>query len=131
MFRKPTQQSGFTLVELMAAVVTFGVVSVGLAGLFLSLQNVQRESAYLESATRAAQQEVESLRNNNYNQLVDNTTLAFMVPSTLPQPRSGSVDISEPTPGVKRVNVTVSYTDHGEKRDVKVSSLIGVIGISQ
>lgn len=124
-------QTGFTLVELMIATVAFGIVAIGLTSLFLSLQNVQRKAAYLETATRSAQQEVESLRNNNYGELPAGGNLSFSVPSSLPAPRSGSVAISEPNSGIKRVDVTVTYTDHGVAKTVKLSSLIGIIGISQ
>lgn len=126
-----TRQKGFTIVELMLTVVAFGVISIGVAELFFNVQDIQRRSAYLESATRAAQTEVESLRNNNYNELVDGQNVTFSAPASLPAPRSGSVAISEPTPGIKRVDVTVTYTDHGQTENVELSSLIGVIGISQ
>lgn len=126
-----TDHRGFTLVELMVATVAFGIVSLGIAGIFLGIQNVQRKTAYLETATRSAEQEVESLRNNNYNQLVEGSTLTFTVPASLPAPRSGTVTISEPSAGIKRVDVTVTYTDKGKAENVRLSSLIGVIGISQ
>lgn len=125
------QQTGFTLVELMIATVAFGVVALGLTSLFLSLQDVQRRAAYLETATRSAEQEVESLRNNNYGELAAGSNLSFSVPTSLPAPRSGNVSISEPNNGIKRIDVTVTYTDHGSTKTVKLSSLIGIIGISQ
>lgn len=132
MIRHTTQdQRGFTLVELVLAIAAFGVVALAVTEMFLSIQTIQRKAGYLEAATRAAQQEVESLRNNNYNQLTDGQTLTFTVPEFLPAPKSGSVAISEPLAGIKRVDVTVSYTDHGQAENVELSSTIGVIGISQ
>lgn len=122
---------GFTMVELVLTIVAFGFISIAVWELFSSIQDVQRRAGYLETATRAAQQEVESLRNNNYNLLTNGQNLAFAVPATLPGPRSGTAAISEPITGIKRVDVTVSYTDHGQNRQVALSSLIGVIGISQ
>lgn len=121
------------MVELAIAIVTFGFVATGLSLLFLSLQDIQRQSAYLESANQIARTEVESLRNNNYTQLVDGQIIDFSsnLPSTLPAPRSGTAQVSEPVAGIKRVDVTVSYTDKGSQRQVELSSLIGVIGISQ
>lgn len=130
---RPHNHLGFTVVELVLTIVAFGFISAGIATLFMSIQGVQRRTAYLESATRTANKEVESLRNNNYNQLPTGTTIDFsdQVPSTLPAPRSGTVTITEPIPGVKRVDVTVTYTDHGEQQKTELSSLVGVIGISQ
>lgn len=122
---------GFTIVELVLTIVAFGFISVAVWELFSSVQDVQRRAGYIETATRAAQQEVESLRNNNYNLLTNGQNLAFTVPASLPGPASGTAAVSEPVTGIKRVDVTVSYTDHGQSRQVSLSSLIGVIGISQ
>lgn len=130
---RPHKQTGFTVVELVLTVVAFGFISAAIGTLFLSIQGIQRRTAYLETATRTANKEVEALRNNNYNLLTTGTTIDFtsQVPTTLPAPRSGTVNITEPVPGIKRVDVTVSYTDHGDQQKIELSSLIGVIGISQ
>ncbi len=127
------QTGGFTLVELLIAIMAFGFVASGLSVMFGSIQNIQQRAVYLESANQAARSEVESLRNNNYAQLTDGQTITFTnsLPSNLPKPRSGTAVISEPTPGIKRVNVTVTYSDKGTPKKVTLSSFIGVIGISQ
>lgn len=124
------KQQGFTLVELVLTIVAFGFVSAAITELFSGIQLIQSKASYLEVATRAAQQEVESLRNNNYSQLTAGSNISFTVPSSLPA-GSGNVAISEPVSGIKRVDVTVSYNDHGQTRQVELSSTIGVIGISQ
>lgn len=126
-------QEGFTIVELLATILVFGVVSVGLATLFYNLQYTQRQTTYLDAATRAAQREVEVLRNNSYNSLAVGQNINFTsdLPNTLPKNKSGTVAVSEPSPGIKRVDVVVSYTDGGKTQTVNLSSLIGVIGLSQ
>lgn len=125
--------SGFTLVELVATIAVLGIVSLGIANMFYSIQFVQKESNYLDRATRAAQSEVELLRNNSYNSLTAGQTIDFSssLPSSLPNGSTGTVNVSEPSPGLKRVDVTVSYYDGGKQQSVKLSSLIGVIGLSQ
>lgn len=128
-----SDEQGFTVVELILTVVAFAFIATGIAQIFLGIIGIQRQAAYMETATHAAQTEVESLRNNNYSQLTAGQTIDFssQLPSFLPSPRSGSVVISEPTAGIKRVDVTVSYQENGNTRNVELSSLIGVIGISQ
>jgi prepilin-type N-terminal cleavage/methylation domain-containing protein len=125
--------AGFTIIELIITILVFGFVAAGLTELFLGVTNVQRNAGYLQSATTAAQTEVESLRNNNYDQLPNGQNINFtsQLPSNLPAPRSGSVAISQPIAGVKRVDVTVTYTQDGHTETVELSSLIGIIGISQ
>jgi type II secretory pathway pseudopilin PulG len=126
-------QSGITIVELIITIVAFGFIASGIATLMLNVIGVQRQASNLQVATRAAQTEVESLRNDNYDSLTDGQNVDFTtsLPGTLPAPKTGSVAITEPTAGIKRVDVTVSYTDDGRTRNVELSSLIGVIGISQ
>lgn len=126
-------EDGFTLVELITAVVVLGIIGASVTGLFLNIQQTQIATNYLESATRAAQREIESLRNSNYNNLTPGSTLSFTnsLPGDLPNDRTGTVAVSEPTPGVRRVDVTVTYTHEDRLRTVALSSLIGVIGITQ
>ena len=126
-------QAGFSLVELMVTIVVIGVVFSSVASMFLSVQRTQRLTGYIESATRAAQREIEVLRNNNYSQLTPGVDIDFTadLPDSLPAPRSGTVVVSEPTPGMRRVDVAVVYWDGSRQRTIKLSSLIGMLGITQ
>jgi type II secretory pathway pseudopilin PulG len=127
------KQAGFTIPELIVTIVFIGFAFVGITQLYLSIQRIQEQTSWLQSASHAAQTEVESLRNNNYSELVAGQNIDFstQLPSNLPTPRSGSVAVSEPQAGLKRIDVTVSYSDHGTPRHVEMTSLIGIIGISQ
>jgi prepilin-type N-terminal cleavage/methylation domain-containing protein len=127
------KNSGFTLIELIVTATVTGVIIVSISQLYLMIQTTQRKANYLESATRAAQREVEVLRNNNYNLLTPGEDIDFTadLPDNLPRERSGTVEVSEPVAGLRRVDVTVSYTDSGKTKNVTLSSMIGVIGIGQ
>lgn len=126
-------EDGFTLVELLVTIIVIGVVFAGLSNIFISIQRSQVQTSYLESATKAAQREIESLRNSNYNNLTAGQTIDFSpdLPSTMPNGSTGVVNVTEPSTGIKRVDVTVTYTYGGDTRNVSLSSLIGVIGIVQ
>ena len=110
-----------------------GFAFIGITELYLNIQRIQEETAYVQIASHAAQTEIESLRNANYNSLTigQNINFSSSLPTMLPGPRSGTVVVSQPMSGLDRVDVTVAYTDHGVSRQVELSSLIGVIGISQ
>jgi len=127
------KQSGFTFVEVMVTIVVMGLVVGALTELYISIEHVQERTAWVQVATRAARTEVESLRNSNYNSLTAGQDIDFsaQVPTSLPAPRTGTVVVSEPQAGLKRVDVTITYSDHGTSKSVKLTSLIGVIGISQ
>lgn len=126
-------QKGFTLIELLATIAVIGVVALGIASLFYNIQFVQRNSNYLDRATRAAQKEVEVLRNNSYNALTVGEDIDFSseLPDELPNGSTGTVVVTEPSPGLKRVDVTVGYNDGNKPQSVTLSSMIGVIGLSQ
>ena len=124
---------GFTIVELLATVVVFGIASLGIANLFYSMQYLQQQASHLDIATRAAQREVEVLRNNTYNALVAGQSINFTsdLPSALPKNKSGTVTVTEPSPGLKRVDVSVTYSDGSKQQQVQLSSIIGVLGLSK
>lgn len=126
------KNAGFTLPELLVSIIVIGIVFTGLSGIFISIQQAQVKTAYLESATRAAQKEIESLRNLNYNNLTAGQNINFNNSLVgLPAGSTGNVIVSEPSAGLKRVDVTVSYSYQGQTKNVQISSLIGVIGIAQ
>ena len=127
------KQSGMTLVEIIISIVVIGVVFSAISTLYISIQDIQAKSAYLEAATRAAQREIEVLRNNNYNNLTAGQSIDFtaQLPSLLPKGAAGTAAITEPTPGLKRVDVTVSYKQGGRTNQVILSSTIGIIGITK
>lgn len=126
-------EHGFTLVELMVTMIVAGIVITSISTMFLTIQRTQRRTAYLESATRAAQRQVEVLRNRQYNQLTPGVDIDFTssLPDSLLAPRTGTVEVSEPTAGLRKVDITVTYRDGSDTRPVKLSSLIGVLGITQ
>lgn len=119
------------MIELIVTTVIIGLIVLAVYSLFITINGTQRSSRHLDLATRTAEQRVESLRNNNYTLLVNGETIDFSdeLPADLPSPRSGSAVINEPIPGVKRVDVTITYRDSNRDKTVQLSSLIGQIGI--
>jgi len=126
-------EAGFTLVELTITILVLGIVMTSVVTLFVNIQQAQTHTRYLETATYAAQAEIESLRTINYNNLTPGQTIDFsdQLPASLPSDASGTVLVSEPVSGLRRVDVNVSYSYKGKDRTVSLSSLIGVLGITQ
>lgn len=130
---KKHPQAGFTIVELLVTIAIVGITTASLASLFISIHKVQQQTIYVDSATRAAQREIEVLRNDNYASLTPGQTIDFTadLPSNLPRGSTGSVSVSQPSTDLRRVDVTVTFTESGKQRNITLSSLIGVIGITQ
>ena len=121
------------MAELITGIVLFAVVSIAMINLSTLVMNIQTYSRYRESATLAAQREIESLRNSNYTSLTDGDTIDFtsQLPDYLPEGKEGTAVISEPSTGLKRVDVTVSYPQQGNTKEIKLSAIIGELGITQ
>jgi prepilin-type N-terminal cleavage/methylation domain-containing protein len=123
---------GFTLIELMVTVIVLGIVITSLGGLYYTMQVIQVQSQHLDIATRAADTEIEDLRNAGYDSLANGTTsFTSSLPSDLPHGTTGTVVVSQPASGLKRVDVTIAYTDYGKAETVTLSSDIGILGIGQ
>lgn len=125
-------EAGFTIVELVVTIALITIVAGSITELFVSLQRIQLQTSYLNSASHAAQTEIESLRNSSYNSLTPGQNIDFSnsLPSTLPD-KTGTVVVTQPADGLRRVDVTVTYRYVNVTRSVELSSLIGVIGITK
>lgn len=126
-------QDGFTLIELLVTIVVLGIVIASLGGLYYLMQITQVQSQHYDIAVRAARTEIENLRNNGYATLTPGSTINFTssLPTALPPSKSGTVTVSEPAADLRRVDVTIAYTDYGKSQTVTLSSEIGVIGLGQ
>lgn len=119
--------------ELLVTIVVLGIVITSLGGLYYLMQITQVQSQHYDIAVRAARTEIENLRNNGYASLTPGSTIDFTssLPAALPRDRSGTVAVSEPVADLRRVDVTITYTDNGKSQNVTLSSEIGVIGLGQ
>lgn len=127
------KHSGFTLVEMLITIVVLGIAISSIAALYYNMQGVQVRSRHLDLATRAAQTEIEVLRNNSYNSLTPDSSIDFTssLPSSLPSNKKGTVYVSQPQADLRQLDVTITYTDGTVPQTVKLSSTIGVIGIGK
>jgi prepilin-type N-terminal cleavage/methylation domain-containing protein len=125
--------NGFTLIEIVVATALAGLMVISVANLFIITGDAQRQSQRLETATHAGELKIESLRNKHYNSLEPGTTIDFTdeLPPELNEPRSAQVEISEPQPGLRRLDLHISYYDGTRKRGVDLSTVIGNVGIAQ
>lgn len=127
------KEGGFTLVELLVTIVVLGIVISSLGGLYYLMQITEVQSQHYDIAVRAARTEIEDLRNNGYNSLTPGSNINFTssLPAALPRDKNGSVAISQPVSGLRRVDVTITYTDYGKSQTVELSSDIGIIGLGE
>ncbi len=126
------QDSGFTIVELLVAII-IGAVVIPSANLIISAQ--ARLSQQLRDTVLTnsfVESKVESLRSAGFATLSNGTTsITSELPSELNSPRNGSVQISTYSDSVKKISITISYNDRGISRTHSYSTLIGELGVGQ
>lgn len=124
---------GFTIPELLVVMAIIGILITGISSVFISAQQTQARTLLLDTATRAGQLQIESLRNYNYTSLTPGEDIDFTstLPDTLPPDRHGVVRVSEPELGLRRVDVEITYSTQGREESVVLTSMIGILGIAQ
>jgi prepilin-type N-terminal cleavage/methylation domain-containing protein len=127
------KNGGYSILEVLMTIVVVGILFSAVIALYSNVLIVQHRTQNLETATRAAHRQVEALRNLQYNSLEEGEDIDFSddLPADLPAGSSGIVEVTEAQQGLKRVDVTVTYPDGSSDNEVTVSSLIGIIGITQ
>lgn len=128
-------RQGFTLVEQLVAATVMLVVFIAVTQAFIGIGIVNGRSDAQTEAVELMQQKLEVLRNTPYNDLAVGTTdfSSEMEPFVgLQEPRSATVTVTEVTPStLKRVDISLSYTQSGRTRSVGTTTLIGLRGINR
>lgn len=109
-------QRGFTLIELMVAVVIMAIGLLSLAGLQGTAIQGNRQGNMISQATVLAEDRIETIRNTDYD-LVNDTTF----PSAIENfdnvfDRTTLIETDVPLVGLKRITVTVQWNDIREHR---------------
>jgi prepilin-type N-terminal cleavage/methylation domain-containing protein len=130
--RKSCHEAGFTIVELLMAMIVISVMIVSISDLYIGIERSQRKTALVEAATRAGMEKIEGLRNNNYVLIPPGTVLDFTseLPDSIPSPRSASVAVSEPASGLRQLEVRITISHGSTTQDIRLTSIIGDIGTS-
>src|SRR4051812_16905486 len=106
---------GFTLVEVLVAIIVFGIVILSLSQVTTSYTHISKQGRFLNIANSFIEAKVEGLRNAGYNSLPTGTTnLTSSLSTQLPPSRSASMTVTQPSDGIKQVALQVSYNDQGQ-----------------
>jgi type II secretory pathway pseudopilin PulG len=114
--RSGKTQAGFSAVELIIAITFFGILMVGFVGVFpLGMRTVEKGER-MTLASSLAQDEIERLKTL---QDADAANPLFGVYT-----RSYTVTNDTPLAGMKRVDMTVSFSDNGIPRNIRISTYL-------
>lgn len=123
---------GFTIVELIIAIVVGGVIFASAGVAISNYSHLAGRGQNLVLANSFVEGKVESLRSIGYSGLGNGTTdIGNELPADLQGPKSASLEISEPSQGLKQVNITVAYSDQGANRSYSYRTYVGELGVGQ
>lgn len=127
-----SSQAGFTLVELLVAIAVGAVVTLSLTQVVTGYIHLSQRGRYLNMTNAYAEAKIEALRNQGYNAVaVGTTNLAAELPSKLPPGKSGNMVVTQPSAGLKQVDLTLSYKDQGQDNTYTYRTYLGELGVGQ
>lgn len=127
-----SNQTGFTLVELLVAIVVGSVFAGSINTVFSSHAYLTQRTQNLVFTNAYAEGKVEALRSLGYNALSNGTSnITSELPAELTAPKSGSLVISSYSAGVKKVELSITYNDLSTSRTYNYTTYIGELGVGQ
>lgn len=125
-------EQGFTLIELILTIAVFAIVMPAIAIGINNLTVINNRARDLALVNMLAQNKVESLRSAGYNSIpIGSTDFTPELPPTLASPKNGNYTVTNSTPGIKEVLVTISYRDYSQTKTVNYKTIISEIGVGQ
>lgn len=124
--RSGKSQAGFSAVELIIAITFFGILMVGFLGVFpLGMRTVEKGER-MTMASSLAQDEIERLKmlQETDADLVAGAHADAANPLFGVYTRSYTVTNDTPLVGMKRVDMTVSFSDNGIPRNILISTYL-------
>ncbi len=130
--KRTLDNDGFTIVELLVSIALGAILVTAFSNVVTSYVHVAQRGRHLNYANAYAEAKIETLRNNGYNALpVGTTTFAPELPAKLPRPKTASMVVTNPIPGIKQVDLTVQYRDQGSAKTHNYRTFVGELGVGQ
>ncbi|MFN2433178.1 MAG: prepilin-type N-terminal cleavage/methylation domain-containing protein [Gemmatimonadota bacterium] len=114
---------GFTLVEIMVAILLVGVGLMGLAAISTTVSRANAQSGTLTAATGLAQERVERFRTDAFASIANGSDTRDL--DGVRYTRTWTVTNDVPAVGLKTIVVTVSWTSRGQTRSTSLRTIRG------
>lgn len=123
--RTGLRQDGFTLIEMMVAIILIGVGLMGLAALSSTVTRANVQSSALTSASALAQEKIEGFRSMPYAEIGAGASTDVRTLDGIGYSRTWSVQTDQPAADLKTISVTVSWTSRGKTHTTTLSTIRG------
>lgn len=129
---KQTNNDGFTIVELLVAIIVGAIIISAATSIIVSQTHISQRGRDLIIANAYIENKVESLRSAGFATLnIGTTDITSELPSELNAPRSGTVSIASQSDAIKKITINISYNDQGTSRSYGYTTYIGELGVGQ
>ena len=119
-------------VELIITLIVGAILILSLHSIVVSHGYLSQRSRDLLIANAYSEQKIEALRSKGYLSLANGTTnITSELPSELAKPRSASLVISSQTAAIKKVHLSLTYSEQGVARTYTYTTYIGELGVGQ
>jgi prepilin-type N-terminal cleavage/methylation domain-containing protein len=114
---------GFTLIEIMIALVILSIALIALAGLQVSAIKGNAFSKRLTTAVSIGNEKMEELKNSSYANIISESATK-VTRSNMNFTRQVMVTNNSPLPNTKTVNVMVTWSDNSKSHSVPITTII-------
>jgi type IV pilus assembly protein PilV len=118
-----SSEEGFTLLEIMIALVVLSVSLVALAGLQISAIRGNAFSKRMTTAVSIANEKMEQLKNSSYANILSESSIQVNQ-SNMNFTRQVTATNNSPLPNTKTVNVTVTWSQGSKSHSVPMTTII-------
>lgn len=122
------------MVELIITATFVAAASAAIVAIFITVNKLNKQARNLAVVTALAEQKIEIYRNGAYSAIPLGTpaeTFTSSLPSNLGSPKSAVTNVSETTPGLKQVDVLITWKEDGVTKNVQLSTIVGQRGIDR
>lgn len=127
-----TDERGFTIIELLVTIAVIGILVPSLMAFVSTLSRLNDRTRDITLVNSLAENKVESLRSIGYSGVnVGSTNFSSELPDSIASPKSATYTVTTPNPGIKQIDMTITFNDHGINQSVQYRTLIGELGVGQ
>ena len=129
---KGLSEQGFTLVELLVAI-TVGALFVGsINTIYMNQLSISQQTRDAVMANAFVEAKVESLRSRGYLGVANGTTnITSELPGELQSPRNAYLTVTNQSTSVKKLSITLSYTNNAKTQTLNYTTYLGELGVGQ
>jgi len=127
-----TQTSGFTLLEVIVAIVVATLVTTGLYTMVNNIRGLNDRSRDLITVNSLIEDKIEELRSATYLGLSDGEfDFSDELPQTIAAPREAVYVVTATENNLRQVSLSVTYNEAGTARTIDYITYIGELGVGQ